>query len=219
VTEAWSLLDDLDGAARQAVRAAAMRRKFARREVVCHEGDPGDSLHVIDSGRVAARVTTLRGDVATLSVMGPGDTFGELALLDPASRRTATIVALEPTVTLSFGASAVAELRAQHSEFDRAISRVLAEMVRHLSALVLEALYVPADARVARRISDLADMYGDASGSIEITLTQDDIATMAGTSRATVNRVLGELAAAGALEVTRGRIKVTDRGPITKAAR
>lgn len=216
MTDLFARLDEQD---HREVRASAVRRKFARREVICHEGDPGDSLFVLESGRVAARVTTRMGDVATLSVMGAGDTFGELAILDPAARRTATIVALEPTVTLSFPASTIAELRATHPAFDAVIADVLVRMVHRLTALVQEALYIPADTRVARRLTELSELYADGSGQVEITLTQDDVASMAGTSRATVNRVLGELAGKGAVEVARGRIRILDPAVVVKAGR
>jgi CRP-like cAMP-binding protein len=122
-------------------------------------------------------------------------------------------------VTLAFAASTVAELRTTHADFDRAVATMLADTVRRLSALVLEALYVPADTRVARRLADLAEVYADRTGAIEITLTQDDIASMAGTSRATVNRVLGELADVGAVEVRRGRIHVADVDKVVRAGR
>src|SRR4051794_18348134 len=79
----------------------ARRRTFAAGEIVFHAGDPADTLHLIQSGRFAVRVTTEFGDVATLNVIGPGDFFGELALLSPRAPRSATITALEKAETLS----------------------------------------------------------------------------------------------------------------------
>jgi CRP/FNR family cyclic AMP-dependent transcriptional regulator len=212
-----ALLQGLDEAARERLIATSRPRRFRAREIVCHEGDPGDTFHIVMSGRLAVHVTTPLGHSATLSLLGPGDTFGELALLDPASLRTATVVALEEAHTLSLTRSQLDELRRHHPQIDRFLSETLAGHVRRLSAMVLEALYLPVDARVARQLTRLAGMYAGANGSAEIRLTQDDLAGMAGTTRATTNKVLQELAARGVLSLARGRIVVRDRAALDRA--
>src|SRR5919107_6208391 len=99
----WSFLEGVPEADRRRLLAATHRRRFARREVLFHEGDPGDTVHLLDRGRVAVRITTPLGDVSTLRVRGPGSVIGELALLGDAGsempRRMATVVALERTET------------------------------------------------------------------------------------------------------------------------
>lgn len=214
-----SLLQGLDEAARQRLIAASRPRRFRAREIVCHEGDPGDTFHIVMSGRLAVHVTTPLGHSATLSLLGPGDTFGELALLDPASLRTATVVALEEAHTLSLTRAQLDDLRLHHPEIDRFLTATLAGHVRRLSAMVLEALYLPVDVRVARQLARLAGLYAGANGSAEIRLTQDDLAGMAGTTRATTNKVLQELAARGVLSLSRGRIVVRDRDALDRVAR
>src|SRR5437764_5691925 len=97
----WPLLRSLPEEDRRRVLAAARRRRFARREVLFHEGDPGDTLHLIDKGRVALRIATPLGDVATIAVLGRGDAVGEMAVLEEGGRRGATVIALEATETLS----------------------------------------------------------------------------------------------------------------------
>lgn len=213
-----TLLDSLPEPERRALTAAGRRRRYQRREVVFHEGEPADTLHLVLSGRVAVRATTPLGDVATLAVLGRGDTFGELALLGD-DRRTATVLALEPTETWSVRAPDLFEARARHPQIDRFLTDTLAAYVRRLSALVLEALYLPVDKRVARRLCDLARVYAGAEAPIEIHLTQDDIASLAGASRPTVNRVLGNLAEVGAVSVTRGRIVILDVDRLDRAGR
>src|SRR5688500_5079700 len=160
----WSLLDGIPEDDRRRVLAATRRRRFGRREVLFHEGDPGDTVHLIDRGRVAVRVTTPLGDVATLNVRGAGDVVGELALLDRASRRTATVLALEPTETLAVHRDEFSELRRRHPSADRFLVAILAREVQRLSYLLAEALYVPVDTRVVRRLLALVDIYGDAVG-------------------------------------------------------
>jgi CRP/FNR family cyclic AMP-dependent transcriptional regulator len=210
-------LKGLDDATRQRLIATGRPRRFRAREIICHEGDPGDSFHIVMSGRLAVHVTTPLGHSATLSLLGPGDTFGELALLDPASLRTATVVALEEAHTLSLTRAQLDELRQHHPQIDRFLTATLAGHVRRLSAMVLEALYLPVDVRIARRLARLASMYAGADGSAEIRLTQDDLAGMAGTTRATTNKVLQDLASRGVLSLSRGRIVVLDRLALDRA--
>src|SRR5690349_3388326 len=141
----WRLLRGLDEGDRERVLTSARRRSFGRGEVVFHEGDPGDTLHLLAEGRVAARITTPNGDVATLGVLGPGDAFGELALLRRTSTRTATVVALEPAVTLTLHKDNFDTLCRDHPHIDRLLVGVLAQRVERLSAHLVEALYVAAD--------------------------------------------------------------------------
>src|SRR5688500_5577583 len=155
----WSLLDGLPEDDRRRVLAATRRRRFGRREVLFHEGDPGDTVHLIDRGRVAVRVTTPLGDVATLNVRGTGDVVGEGARLAPKSRRTASVIALEPTETLALHGDEFAEIRRRHPSVDRFLVAILADEVQRLSSLLAEALYVPVDTRVLRRLVALGELY------------------------------------------------------------
>jgi CRP-like cAMP-binding protein len=214
----WPLLDGIPEEPRRRVLAAGRLRRFARGEVIFHEADPGDSLHLIAKGRVAIRVTTPVGEVATLAVLGPGDFFGELALLGPGSR-TATVVALEKAETVSIHRDVFETLKSEHPSVETFLTGVLGAQVRRLSGQVLEALFVPADKRVLRRLWELAKQYGDGVEGTLIPLTQEDLASVAGTSRATVNRVLGQATDAGFVEVSRGKITVVDPAMLEKRAR
>ena len=111
------------------------------------------------------------------------------------------------------------ELRATQPSIDRFLVEVLASQVRRLSQRVLEALYEPADRRVVRRLAELAEIYDDGEPPIVIGLRQDDLATMAGTTRSTTNRVLQQLVEAGVVWVRRGRIEVHDVPALRRAAR
>jgi CRP/FNR family transcriptional regulator, cyclic AMP receptor protein len=214
-----SLLQGLEDEARRSLIAQSRPRRFRARDIVCHEGDPGDSLHVVVSGKLAVRVTTPLGQIATLSLLGPGDSFGELALLDPASLRTATVVAIEEAHTLTLTGAQLDVLRRQYPQVDTYITETLTSYVRRLSTMVLEALYLPVEDRVTRRLARLAGLYSLDNGGADIRLTQDDLASMAGTTRATANKVLQELAGRGLLTLRRGRISVPDRYALDRAAR
>jgi CRP-like cAMP-binding protein len=142
-----------------------------------------------------------------LNLLGPGETFGEIALLDDTAPRSATIVAVEASETRAIHKVDFDALRARHPNVSDILATALALRVRRLSELLVEAHYEPADARVLRRVAELA---GEEGGVVP--LTQEELSNLAGTSRATVNRVLREAQARGEVELRRGRIAVLD-GP------
>jgi CRP/FNR family transcriptional regulator, cyclic AMP receptor protein len=216
---AWSLLDGLDDAVRRTVVAACRRRAFARGEVLFHEGDPGDAVFVVTKGRVAIRVSTPLGDVATLAVMGPGDSFGEMALLRSDRTRTASAVALEASEALSLRHDEFVALRHRDPSVDALLICALTARVERLNTRLLEALYDPVDVRVARRLLALFDRFGDGGDSPTVALTQEDLASMAGTSRPTANRSLRDLERAGIVAIGRGRIQLLDDERLRRRAR
>ena len=206
----WSVLGSIPEEQVRALLSVARRRRFDRHEVVFHEGDPGDTVHLIARGRVALRVTTPLGDKVTLWILGPGSLFGELAVLDPAPRN-ATVVALERTETLALHRDHFDELRQKHPEVDRMLLDSLISEVRRLSTQLLEALYVPVPQRVELRLIDLVRQYGEeGTGAVDIPLTQDELAELCGTSRTTVNKVLSGLETAGLVTVSRGHVVVPE---------
>ena len=185
--------------------SVARRRRFARNEVVFHRGDPADTLHLIAKGRFASRVTTQLGESVTVAVQGPGEAFGELALVEREAGRSTTVVALEAGETFAVGREEFDGLRGRYPGVNDVLVRLLAQKLRRQSELLAEALFVSAEERVLRRVCELARLYGG-----EIPLTQEDIAGLAGTSRATVNRVLRAEAKRGTVELRRGRTAVRD---------
>jgi CRP/FNR family cyclic AMP-dependent transcriptional regulator len=193
--------------------SVARRRRFGRNEVVFHRDDPADTLHLVVRGRFASRVTTQLGDTVTVAVQGPGDAFGELALVEDGAARSTSVVALEPGETLAVARADFDRLRRDYPAVNDVLVRLLARRLRRQSELLVEALFVGAEARVLRRLVELARLYGG-----EIPLTQEDIAGLAGTSRATVNRVLRAEAKRGTVELRRGRTVVLDAKALAKRA-
>ena len=199
--------------------ATARRHRYAAGEVVFHEGDPADSLHVIESGRVSVGLTTSYGNQVTFAIESQGEMFGELALLTAGSRRTATVTALERTETMVIHRDDFDRLRADRPQVTEALLRILAARVRTLSERLMEALYVPAEVRVLRRLLEVAETYSSAAEGAAVPLTQDQLGDLAGTARATVNRVLRREAARGVLKLERGRITILNRGSLAATAR
>ena len=197
----------------------ARRRTFAAGEVVFHAGDTGDTVHLVRSGRFAVRISTEFGDVATLNVVGPGDAFGELALVTPDAPRSATVAALENAETLSIHQLDFDRLRRERPQTDALLVELLAARVRRLSGQLVEALHLPAETRIRRRLLDVARIYGAVEGGAVIPLTQEELASLAGTSRATVNKVLREEQDHGAVALSRGRTTLTDPTALERRAR
>jgi CRP/FNR family transcriptional regulator, cyclic AMP receptor protein len=206
----WPILAGIPEDDARRVLQIARRRVFGRREVVFHRGDPADTLHLVHSGRYAVRINTPLGDTVMLSLIGPGESFGEIALLDDTAPRSATVVAVEKGETRSIHKLDFDALRERHPAVADILATALALRVRRLSELLVEAHYESADTRVRRRVAELAD-----DGDV-VPLTQEELSNLAGTSRATVNRVLREAQARGEVALRRGRIEVLDTARLRK---
>jgi CRP/FNR family cyclic AMP-dependent transcriptional regulator len=212
----WPLFEGVPAVEIERLVSVARRRSFQRGEVVFHDRDPADALHLVRKGRFAVRTMTPLGDVALLSIVGPGEAFGELALLAPERVRSATVEALEPAETFTLSRSHFATLRAQHPEVGHTLALLLAERVRRLDERVLVAHYLDADARVRRAVHELATTTYRDQPDGAIPLTQEQLAAYAGVSRATVNRVLRADEQRGHLTLERGRTIVHDSGAIAR---
>ena len=212
---AESIFDELSPDDRREVMRRAKRSSFKAREVIFREGDLGNTVHWIESGLVAVRSTSALGDTVTFVMLGPGDTFGEFALILPESARSASVVAVSATRTLALQRNDFEELRSTHPNADHILMVALARTVQHLSSRIIEAHFVAADKRVVRRVAELAEAFGDTS----LPLTQDDLAALAGTTRQTVNKVLRECEEAGVVKLSRGTVTIIDGAQLAKRAR
>jgi CRP/FNR family transcriptional regulator, cyclic AMP receptor protein len=206
-----ALLADVPPEEARQILAIARRRTFARGEILFHADDPGDALHLIQKGRVAVRTRTPLGEDALVAILGRGDAVGELALVST-GRRTATAYALEATETLCVLRDEFERLRSRHAGVDRMLVKILARELARMTQLLTDAYYVSAERRVRRRLLDLIDVYGTTDGETVVPLTQEQLASLAGTSRATVNAVLAVERERGAVELRRGATVIRD-GP------
>lgn len=213
----WRLLEDVPEADVQRLISVSHRRHFGRNEVVFHRDDPADSLHLIEKGRVAIRVSTPLGDTVTITVRGPGWSFGEMSLVGD-SRRTATVAALDQTETLAVYKDDFEQLRREHPSVDKLLFAFLVGEIRLLEERLLEALYLPVERRVLRRLGELT-AETDEQQPLEVPLTQEELAELAGTTRSTINRILRDEAKRGTVKLERGRTIVLDREQITRRAR
>jgi CRP-like cAMP-binding protein len=208
----WPLLDSLPLDDRDRILGTARRRHYKRGEIVFHEGDLGDCLHLVEAGIFSVHVSAPTGDTVTLNVLATGDFFGELALLhgERTPRRTATITALAPSRTLTVSGTDFNTLRNSWPSVESLVVAALAHRVDQLSTRLLEALYVGVDRRVYGRLLELAETCRTSSAQTTIPVSQSDLASMAGASRPTVNQVLQKLESRGIVALGRREITIVD---------
>src|SRR6187397_1655019 len=132
------------------------QRRFRAGETIFHEGDPGDAMHVIATGRAKISIGSPEGDEAILVTLGPGEVFGELVLLDGAPR-SATAVAVEPTVTYILTQPSFGPLLAENEAFRTAILHNLALDLRRLTVHASELHFLDLAGRLASRLARMAD--------------------------------------------------------------
>jgi CRP/FNR family transcriptional regulator, cyclic AMP receptor protein len=195
------------------VLTVARRRRFARGEVVFHQDDLAESMHLVAAGRFAIARRTALGEEALLAIRQPGEAFGELALISE-QRRSATASALEAGETLSILFDDFEHLRERHPEVDRLLVTLLAAQLRRMDQLLTEAYYETAERRVIRRLLDLGQIYGGDEQPIKV--TQDQLAALAGASRATVNAVLSDERRRRTIDVKRGSTMILDRDALAR---
>lgn len=209
------LFSSLDAETLQQFAAVTREKSYPKGSVILFEDDPGDSLFVVRQGRVKVVLVGEDGREVILTVLGVGDHFGELSLIDE-QPRSAHVIAMEDTSLLVL----------RHDDFRRRVEsspsvawRMLVELSRRLrradekiGGLVL--LDVPG--RIARLLLDAAmETSGDA---IEKPLTHQTIAQMIGASRETVSRAMKDFQEAGWIAVERRRIRLTDRAALERRA-
>ena len=214
----WPVLASLPLQERRGLVAGLRRRSYHRDEVIFHQGDPADTLHLIAAGHVSVRVTLRSGEFVVLAILGPGEAFGEIALVGSPHARGATIIALEQCETLSLGRDEFHRLRSSYPGVDRFLVELLSARVERLNNYLLEALYVPAEKRVLRRLLRLCELYRGDDQRIVIPVTQEMLANLAGTTRPTANQVLRRLVASDIVSISRSQIVVLDRQSLRQRA-
>jgi CRP/FNR family cyclic AMP-dependent transcriptional regulator len=200
------LLDALPADDRERLLSSARPRRFGRNDVVFHAGAPAAGLHLVTTGHFAVQASTPAGDIVTLAVLGPNESFGEHTVFTGASVRAATVKSLDASETLEFGAADLHQLREERPAVDRFLVSLLVQQVNQMSERLIEALFVSSQGRVLLRLLALTEQYS--GGSIPV--SQADLAELAGVGRSTTNRTLREAETAGFVELRRSAITVLD---------
>lgn len=194
------------------IARALLTGRFRKGQIVFQQGDDGDAMFLVESGLVKISAESMDGQEAILTEVRPGETFGELALLDGVPR-SATATALEDTMTLRLPRRAFDELLDTDPLFPRRILESLAHELRRATHHVGELHFLDLPGRLAARLARMA-RTADPDSAAEIRLgrhySQSDLAAMIGGTRQSVNRYLGEFVAEGLLRIEPDDIIVTD---------
>lgn len=206
-----SLFSDLDETELATLSSKAVRRQFQRNTIILNEGDHSDSLYLIITGKVRVFLSDDAGKEVTLNVQGPGEYFGELALID-AEPRSASVITTEPTRVAIISKPDFEVFLGKHPEANLKIMRGLVKRLRALSEDVKSLALMDVYGRVARLLLQLADEEGDIR-VIRESLTQQEIANRVGSSREMVSRILKDLKTGGYIEVKNRHIIVKEPLP------
>lgn len=218
VIERNQLFRGLATATIERIAALATRKAYAQGAVVFMRGDPGDSLCGVVSGRVRISASRRGGREVFLNIMGPGDAFGEIALLD-GKPRTATATALARTELIILRRDRFAELLASEPSLARHLIQLLCERVRWTAQLMEDSALLGVPARLAKRVLSLARLPGgDPARGSKVSISQEELAQFLGLSRQVVNQHLQVWKQEGWITSGRGSITLADVRALERVA-
>jgi len=199
----------------QHVLDVARERSYPRNSVILFEDDPGDALYVVAEGQVKVVLIGEDGREVILSVLGQGEFFGEMALIDD-EPRSAHVIAMEDSVLVVLRREDFYGILTQNPSIALALLRELTRRLRRVDEKVGSLVLLDVNGRVARLLLELADEAG--GDRITRRLTHHTIAQMIGSSRETVSRTMRELVDQGLIEVSRRDVVIRDRAALEAVA-
>lgn len=195
---------ELDAEGIAAVAALCVTRRLETGEILFLKGDPADALYAVRRGQIRIATGTDAGRRLTLNLLGPGDVFGEVALLD-GQPRTAEAVATESTELFMVRRRDFLDLLERRPAFAIRIIELLCQRIRWMSERMEESVLLPLSDRLARRLIALSEDYG-----ADLTVSQEELAVFVGATRESVNRQLQTWKRQGLVELGRNRIRLVD---------
>jgi len=211
----------LDDTQASALRSTMHAIRLHRGEVLFREGDIGDELYVVMDGKVKMGRTSADGRENLLSVLGPGQMFGELSLFDPGPR-SSTVTAVTDAELLALGQDQLLSWLTGRPEVARGLLLQLASRLRGLNDQVADLVFSDVPGRVAKALLDLARRFGKpADGSVHVhhDLTQEELAQLVGASRETVNKALADFVHRGWIRLEQRAVVILDVERLTNRAR
>ncbi|MFN8215877.1 MAG: Crp/Fnr family transcriptional regulator [Solirubrobacterales bacterium] len=207
-----ALFEDLGEEELERFSHVAVPRAYPAGTRVFHEGDSSDACYIVRSGSFRITREHSDGRAITLATLGPGEIFGELAMLD-GDKRSASAEALSDGEVLALPAGDVRSLLARHPEIALKLVAGLVRRLRAANVRLSRQSFQTVPSRVAGILAQLSREAKDGNGEdeeITIRMNQTDLAQLAGTSRESVSRFLAELERAGVVRSGRGRVTVLD---------
>lgn len=206
------LFADLEQEELQSFSRVAVPRSFPASTRVFHEGDHSDACYIVSAGSFRVTREHSDGRAITLATLGPGDIFGELAMLD-GEVRSASVEALSDGELLALPAGDVRALLARHPEITVKLVAALVRRLRAANERISRQSFQTVPSRVAGVLSQLVEQeaaHEREHGVVTIRMNQADLAQLAGTSRESVSRFLADLERSGVVRSGRGRVTILD---------
>lgn len=196
----------------EVLSSCLVKRTFGRGMILFHKGSPGQSLYIIESGKVRIFLLSEMGQEISVNVYGPGDVLGELALLDGLPRSAGAMV-MERTVAYTLYREDFLRCLDRCPGLARGIIRELTARLRYTTACMENLAFLDVHGRVAAKLLELADRFGLQGEGIEIEmrLTQAELATWVAARRESVNKVLGVFRDQGLIDINGQQIIILDR--------
>lgn len=209
-----AIFQGVDADARLALSKQLQRVDFRRGRAVYTEGEQGDRLYIILSGKVKLGNRSRDGREEVLTLLGPPDMFGELSIFDPGPR-TSTATAVTSVRAASMDGDAMRTWITERPEMAEQLLRVLARRLRRTNDVLADLIFTDVPGRVAKQLLDLAERFGTPHGDVirvKHDLRQEEIAQLVGSSRETVNKALADFAQSGWIQVGVKYVVITNVG-------
>lgn len=216
------LFATLDLEAASALLEAMEQVPLARGADIFREGEPGDRLYVIAEGKIKVGQSSSDGRETLLSVLGPGEMFGEMSLFDPGPR-TATATAVSDSRLYEFSHAELTNWLADRPQVALSLLSAMAHRLRRTNEALADLVFSDVPGRVAKALLDLSTRFGTEApdGSIRVAhdLTQEELAQLVGASRETVNKALADFASRGWIRLEPRAVVLVDAERVGRRAR
>ena len=215
------LFTALDDASAATLRDSMTQVKVSKGQTLFKEGDAGDRLFVVVEGKLKLGTSSGDGRENLLSILGPGDMFGELSLFDPGPR-TATATAVTDARVLALANDQVIGWVTAHPQVSLQLLKRLARRLRRTNEVLADLVFADVPGRVAKAIMDLGERFGtkkDDGLHVNHELTQEELAQLVGASRETVNKALADFAGRGWVRLEPRAVVVLDYERLSKRGR
>lgn len=198
-----------------------IEQRLTKGEVLFSEGEPGDKLYVIESGKLKLGHTASDGRESIIAVLGAGEMLGELSLFDPGPR-TATAVAVTPSKVLFMGHEALLPWLVGRPDLAVALLAALARRLRRTNEALADLVFSDVPGRVAKALLDLGSKFGEEAADglvVRHELTQEELAQLVGASRETVNKALADFSQRGWIRIEQRSVTLLDLERLDRRAR
>jgi CRP-like cAMP-binding protein len=212
------LFTALDDAASASLLANMVSVKISKGTILFAEGDGGDQLYVIAEGKLKLGTSSGDGRENLLSILGPGEMFGELSLFDPGPR-TSTATAVTDAKLLSLGQEKLLPWLVENPKVSLQLLARLAQRLRRTNEAVGDLVFSDVPGRVAKALIDLGERFGKKTDDglfVHHDLTQEELAQLVGASRETVNKALADFAGRNWLKLDGRAVLITDFERLSK---